>query len=308
MPQSVKAGVLREMIKRYFMWSVRPVAVGLALLCSAIDGRATVYAIVLDNRVIAIASDSRKVLIDGNRITTADSVEKVIPLGTKLAFMSSGVMEISGAASAIQLSELVRMCYSRLSKGSRRVSIKELATVFATLTTNHLNRLTDSEKATVVSLAQRFGSQNSQVTESILAGLDRDGILKVETIDFYMSSLTAAGNGGLRFDWSVVEAVAKPNPRVILSGEVTVLKSAFQADASPIRRIPSFEPWARAMEDGKQVNEEQTAEALVDLTIKYAPPDGGRLGYPIFVYKLDVKNGFRRLRTVPSGKAVDLPH
>ncbi len=279
----------------------------LALLCFATSGQATVYVIVLDNREIAIASDSRRVLIDGNRITTADSVEKVIPLGTKLAFMSSGMSEISGATSAVQPSELVRTCYSDLVKRTRRVSIKALATAFARLTTNHLNQLTDSEKAAVVSLVHRFGSQNSQVTESIIAGLDRDRILNVETVDFYVSSSAAAGNGGLRFDWNLDEAVAKPNPRVILSGEVTVLKSAFQDDASPIRQIPSFEPWARAMEEGKQVNEAQTAEALVDLTIKYSSPHGGRLGYPIFVYKLDVKNGFRRLRTVPSGKAVDLP-
>jgi hypothetical protein len=61
------------------------------------------------------------------------------------------------------------------------------------------------------------------------------------------------------------------------------------------------------MHEGRQVNAAQTAEALLNLAIKYSPPDQTRLGYPIFVYTLDGGNGLKKIKTVPKGKAVDLP-
>ncbi len=269
---------LRNVTKQHFSRLMRPAVVIWALVCSVTSSQATVYAILISNREIAIASDSRRIWIEGTRVTDAGNVEKVIPLGTKLAFMSSGMTEISGTTSAVHPSQLVRKCYSDLAKRTDKVSIKTLATAFANLTAHRLNRLSESERAAALSLAQRFGSRSGQVTESIIAGLDSDGILKVETIDFYVSRSVAVGNDVLRFQWTLDEVAGTKSQHLILSGEVAVLKSAFEDSASPIRKIPSFESWARTMAEGKQVDEAQTAEALVDLAIKYSPPDGGRLG------------------------------
>lgn len=293
-------------IKRYFTRLLRPVLAIALILGWATTVHATLYVIVLDNREIAIASDSRWMWLEGRQVKTSDGVEKVIPLGTRLAFMSSGLTQLSGATFSVQPAQIVRICYTGLVKNSHHVSMKELAAAFARLTTDHLNRLSDSERAAVGLLAQRLGFQDN-IMESMIAGLDSDGALKVETIDFSLSSTPSPSSGGPRFDWTLAEALAMDSPRVILSGGVEVLKNAFQDDASPIRQLPSFTPWAQAMQEGKQVNAVQTAEALVDLTIKYSS-DTTRLGYPIFVYQLDFQHGLRKVRTVPRGKAVDLPH
>lgn len=188
------------------------------------------------------------------------------------------------------------------------MSIKELATGYAKLTTQQLNRLSDSEKAAVNSLVRQLGSQNTQVMESIITGIDHDGNPKVETIDFYLYRPSPAYPDFLRFEWNLDEAMATEAPRVILSGEVGVLRSAFQDGATPISKLPSVKAWSGAMHEGRQVNAAQTAEALLNLAIKYSPPDQTRLGYPIFVYTLEGSSGLKKIKTVPKGEAVDLPH
>jgi hypothetical protein len=188
------------------------------------------------------------------------------------------------------------------------VSIKDLSTAYAKLATDQLNRLTDSEKAAVESLARQFGSQNNQIMESIITGIGIDGRPKVETVDFYLSRPFPGRGDVLRFEWNLDEAVATEAPRVILSGEVSVLRNAFEDGATPISRLPSVQAWSQAMHEGRQINAAQTAEALLNLAIKYSPPDQTRLGYPIFVYTLNGRSGLRKIRTVPKGKAVDLPH
>jgi len=200
------------------------------------------------------------------------------------------------------------MCYADLLKGGHRVSVKELATAYAKLTTEQLNRLSDSEKAAVSSLVQQLGSQNNQVMESIITGIDLDGSPKVETIDFYLSRPFPVYPDILRFEWNVDEAIATEAPRVILSGEVGVLRSTFQNGATPISELPSVKAWSDAMREGSHVNAAQTAEALLNLAIKYSPPDQTRLSYPIFVYTIDRGSGLRKIRTVTKDKAVDLPH
>ncbi len=290
--------------------SKRTSKLAIALLLSFIwpaEGHATLYVIVLNRQGIAIASDSRHITLEGGKFETSDNVEKVFSLGSNMAFMSSGLTEISGATSEIQPSQLVQTCYADLFKGVQRVSIKDLATAYAKLTTEQLNRLSDSEKAAVNSLVRQFGSPNNQVMESIITGIDLDGNPKVETIDFYLSRPSPAYPDVLRFEWNVDEAIATEASRVILSGEVGVLRSAFQDGATPISELPSVKAWSDAMHEGRQVNAAQTAEALLNLAIKYSPPDQTRLGYPIFVYTLDGGSGLKKIKTVPKGKAVDLP-
>jgi hypothetical protein len=292
--------------------SKRMSKLAIALLVSLFwptEGDATLYVIVLDRHGIAIASDSRHITLEGGKFKTLDGVEKVVSLGANMAFMSSGLTEIFFATSEIQPSQLVQTCYADLFKGVQRVSIKDLATTYAKLTTERLNRLSDTEKAAVNSLVQQqLGSQNNHVMESIITGIDLDGSPKVETIDFYLSRPFPVYPDILRFEWNVDEAVATEAPRVILSGEVGVLRSAFQDGTTPISELPSVKAWSDAMHEGRQVNAAQTAEALLNLAIKYSPPDQTRLGYPIFVYTLDEGSGLKKIKTVPRGKAVDLPH
>jgi hypothetical protein len=284
---------------------------GIALFASLLwptQGHATLYVIVLNKQGIAIASDSRHITLEGGTFKTLDGVEKVVALGANMAFMSSGLTEISFATSEIQPSHLVQTCYADLLKGAQQVSITDLATAYAKLTTQQLNRLSDSEKAAVNSLVQQLGSQNNQVMESIITGIDLNGSPKVETVDFYLARPSPAYPDILRFEWNLDEAIATEGPRVILSGEVGVLRSAFQDGATPITELPSVKAWSDAMHEGKQVNAAQTAEALLNLAIRYSPPDQTRLGYPIFVYTLEGSSGLKKIRTVPKGKAVDLPH
>jgi hypothetical protein len=283
-------------------------ATAFVFFCWPSIGHTTLYVIVLDKREIAIASDSRRMILEGGQIKKLNGVEKVIGLGTKLAFMSSGVTEISTATSMIRPSQLVRACYADLHKGTHRPSIRDLSTAYANLATERLNGLSDSEKAAVDSLVRQFGSQDNQVMETIITGIDLDGSPKVETIDFYLSRAFPVYPDVLRFDWNLDEAIATEAPRVILSGEVDVLRSAFQDGGTPISELPSVKAWSDAMHEGRQVNAVQTAEGLLNLAIEYSLPDRTRLGYPIFVYTLDGRIGLKKIKTVPRGKAVDLPH
>jgi hypothetical protein len=296
------------MIRRLFKGLLSVAATTFVFFCWPSIGQATLYVIVFDKREIAIASDSRRMIFEGGQIKKLDSAEKVIGLGTRLAFMSSGVTEISTATSMIRPSQLVRACYADPHKGTQQVSIRDLSTTYAKLATEQLNRLSDPEKAAVDSLVRQFGSQNNEVMESIITGIDLDGSPKVETIDFYLSRPSPVYPDVLRFEWNLDEAIATEAPRVILSGEVDVLRSAFQDGATPISELPSVKAWSQAMHEGRQINAAQTAEGLLNLALKYSPPDQTRLGYPIFVYTLDGGGGLKKIRTVPKGKAVDLPH
>ena len=148
------------LIRRQFARLLRT-ALAFAVVCAGTAVcHATLYVIVLDNQGVVIASDSRKIWLAGQRITYADGVEKVIPLGTKLAFISSGMTEVSVASSTIRPAQIVRICYASLVRNSSLFSMKELADFFAKRTTDPLNSLSDSEKAAVALLARRFGSQN----------------------------------------------------------------------------------------------------------------------------------------------------
>lgn len=269
---------------------------------------ATLYVIVLNKREIAIAADSRRILIEGKQAKTIGGIEKVIPLGARMSFMSSGLMEISGVNAQIRPSQLVRKCYADLLRDTRLVSTKDLATTYAKSMTEQLSKLSDTEKAAVDSVLRQYGTPNNQMMESLIAGIDTDGTTKVEMIDFYLASPSSAHSDLIGFEWTLQEATATEAQRVILSGEVAVLKDAFENGNSPFAQLPSVQTWSQAVQEGKQVDAARTAEALLDLAIRYAPPEELRLGYPIFVYTLDARSDLRKIRTVLKGKAVDLPN
>jgi hypothetical protein len=272
-------------------------------------GHATLYVIVLDKQGITIASDSRRITITGQEIKTSDGFEKVIALGPKLAFMSSGLTEIAIGTSVVRASQLVRKSYAESLRRDQNVSVKALAVTFGRLTTKRLNEMSCSQKARVAFLLRSFfRAQDNQVMEAIIAGLEGDGGFKAETVDFYLSPRVSSSLEALQFEWTVHEAIADDNPRVILSGEVSVLQSALQDGAPPIGHLPSFEAWWQALHQPKHLDASDTAEALLNLAIKYPPQNQPRLGYPIFVYTLNAQDGLRRVRIVPEGKSVDLPH
>jgi hypothetical protein len=188
------------------------------------------------------------------------------------------------------------------------VSTKDLATAYEKLMTEKLNNLSGPEKATVESVLRQLGVQNNQMMESLIVGIDGDGMRRVETVQFYLSRPPSAHSDLIRFESRQEEAIATRIPRVILSGDVAVLKNSFENGNSKIAQLPSVQAWSRELQEGKQVDAAKTAEALVDLAIRYAPPEQIRLGYPIFVYTLDARNGLKKIKTVLKGKAVDLPN
>lgn len=280
-----------------------------AFLCWPPLGHATLYVLVLDKQGITIASDSRRITIALQEIKASDGFEKVIPLGSKLAFMTSGLTEMAIGTSDVRPAQQVRKAYAELLRRDENFSVRDLAVSFGRLTTKRLNEMSCSQKARVASLLRSlFGAQDNQVTEAMIAGLEGDGSFKVETVDFYLSPRTRQTLEGFQFDWTLHEAIADGSPRVILSGEIGVLKGALQNGAPPIGSLPSFAAWWQALHQGKQLDAAATAEALLNLAIKYSPAKEGRLGYPIFVYTLNARDGFRRLRIVPEGKSVALPH
>src|SRR5258708_4719411 len=122
------------MISRRFNRLSRLVLAIWLCLGSPLAADATLYVIVLNKKEIAIAADSRRILLEGKQTKTIDGGEKVIPLGASMSFMSSGLTEISGVTSQIRPSQLVRKCYTNLLRDTRLVSTKDLATAYAKLT------------------------------------------------------------------------------------------------------------------------------------------------------------------------------
>jgi hypothetical protein len=71
---------------------------------------ATLHVIVLDKQEIAIASDgSRTLPTKAELLPVSKTVEKVTKLGSKLAFMCSGLVEIETATVDIRPSEIARL-------------------------------------------------------------------------------------------------------------------------------------------------------------------------------------------------------
>jgi hypothetical protein len=287
-------------------WLLR-LAVAFLLVASPISSHATLYVLVVGRGQIAIAADSRLVTVTGTQIATADGIQKVISLGSKIAFMSAGVGEISTGNVTIMPGPVAKECYSSMAKNGRRVRIIELADTFGKTITDRLDRLSASAKAQIYSsIVQQFGSQDNQVMESTFVGVNDAGQLLIETLNVRLVPPSSA-NENAKFEWTRHETPGD-RPNIILSGEVGVLRNAFENAESPIAQLSSFQAWRQAFTEGRPVSAAQTAEALVNLAIKYSPPDQAKLGYPIFVYTLDAQNGLTKLRTVPKGKAAVLPH
>ena len=211
-----------------------------AFLCWPPLGHATLYVLVLDKQGITIASDSRRITIALQEIKASDGFEKVIPLGSKLAFMSSGLTEIAIGTSDVRPAQLARKAYTELLRRDANFSVKDLAVSFGRLTTKQLDGMSCSQKIRVASLLRRvLGAQDDEVMEAMIAGLEDDGSFKVETVDFYLSPRVIETLEGFQFDWTLHEAIADDSPRVILSGEIGVLQGR-PPEWRTAHRLPAF--------------------------------------------------------------------
>lgn len=179
-----------------------------------------------------------------------------------------------------------------------------LAGAFGRGTSERLNQLSPEQKNRILSVRQQFSTSGRELLECIFAGRDADNKLKTETVDVYSDSAAAQNQS---FTYRVDESIGTDSPHLILSGEVTTLKAAFEDTQSPLGSLPSFQKWEHAFQSHR-VSSEATAEALVDLAIKYSPNGPTSLiGYPIYVYRLDAAGSLRRVRVVSRGHAVPLP-
>jgi hypothetical protein len=156
----------------------------------------------------------------------------------------------------------------------------------------------------MLALKEQLERQGPQILECMFAGVDADGSLKTETVDVYPSDQ----DGGSSFAYHSQEAVGSESPRIILSGQVVAIQSAFQDPQSPIAALPEFRAWAETFQQ-RHLDSARTAEALLALAIQY-PPEGAkqRLQYPVHVYVINRNDGFQKLKTVREGHAANLPH
>ena len=179
-----------------------------------------------------------------------------------------------------------------------------LAGAFGRSMSEGLNQLSPEQKNRILSVRQQFSTSGRELMECIFAGRDADNELKTETVDVYPDWSAAQTQS---FAYHVDESIGGDSPHLILSGDVTTLKAGFEDPQSPLGSLPSFEKWARVFQS-RRMNSEATAEALVDLAIKYSPHGStALLGYPIYVYRLDATGILKRIRVVSRGHAVPLP-
>ncbi len=270
------------------------------------SAQATLYVIILDKQEIAIASDgSRTIYTSGQLLPVSKTTEKVTKLGSTLAFMCSGLVDIETATAVIRPSETARTVYVKhAAEGAPLFAMSELANEFGKTIVDQLDELSPEGRSQILALKGQFEGQAPQIFECMFAGVDADGALKIETVDVYPLDSHAAV---LHFAFHSEEAVATESPRLILSGQVVALQSGFQDPQSPIALLPAFRAWAGAFQT-RHMDLARTAEALLALAIKY-PPLGvkQRLGYPIHVYVINPNEGFKKLKTVREGHAASLP-
>jgi len=271
------------------------------------SAQGTLYVIILDRQEIAIASDGRRTFyVRGELSSVSKTTEKVTKLGSKLAFMCSGLVEIATATVTIRPSEIARAVYVKhAAEGAPPLSMSELGNEFGKTITDKLDELSPEGRNQMLVLKEQLDEQARQIFECILAGVDSDGGLKTETVDVFPSDASGAV---LHFAYHSEEAVGAESPRIILSGQVVALQSGFQDPQSSIAAVPAFRAWVEAFQQ-RRLDSPRTAEALLALSIKY-PPSGvkQRLGYPIYVYIINAKEGFKKLKIVHEGNAASLPH
>ena len=277
-----------------------------AVIFFPITADATLYVIVLDKREVAIASDGKWLTVSGdNRAPVSHLEEKVVRLGPQRAFMCSGLTEIDTATVKIRSADLAKELYSIYrAKQVPDDMMTVLAGAFGQHMSERLNQLSPEQKSRILFLRQQFATSGQELLECIFAGRDADNKLKTETVDVYFNFSPTQGQ---YFSYLVDESIGSDSPHLILSGEVTTLKAAFEDTQSTLGSLPSFQKWERAFHSHR-VSSEATAEALVDLAIKHSPQGPtGLIGYPIYVYRLDAAGSLKRVRVVSRGHAVPLP-
>ena len=173
---------------------------------------ATLYVIVLDKQEIAIASDgSRTIYTSGELLPVSKTIEKVTKLGSKLAFMCSGLVEIETATVDIRPSEIARNVYVKhAAVGAPLFAINELANEFGKTIADQLDELSPEGRSQILALKGKFDGQAPQIFECMFAGVDADGALKIETVDVYPLDSHAAV---LQFAFHSEEAVGSGRSR-----------------------------------------------------------------------------------------------
>jgi len=278
-----------------------------ALIFVPISADATLYVIVLDEREIAIASDGKWLTASSEHSTPMSKIqEKVIRLGPRLAVMCDGLTEIDTSRVKIHAADAAKQLnYEHRSDRGSHQSMAVLAGAFGQIMSERLNQLSPEQRKQISLIRQQLATPGQQLLECEFAGRDADNKLKIETVDVFADS--SGGQGGY-FGYQVDQSVGADSPRLILSGEVTNLKAPFEDNLSPLGSLPSFQQW-RSSFQSRRLSPVATAEALVDLAIKYSPQSSADpIGYPIYVYRLGAIGGLTRLRVVSRGHAVPLPH
>jgi len=180
------------------------------------------YAIVLDEHEIAIASDGKWVTVSGDNSTPVSRLEeKVVRLGPRLAFMCTGLTEIDSRTVKIRSAELAKELYSVFrAPHVRDHMMAVLAGAFGQGMSKRLNQLSPEQKSRIFFLREQFAAPGQELLECVLAGRDADNKLKTETVDVYLD-LSAAQSQS--FTYLVDESIGNDSPHLILSGEVTTL-------------------------------------------------------------------------------------
>jgi len=146
-----------------------------ALLLIPQPVQATLYVIILDRQEIAIASDGKRAFyLRGELSLVSKTTEKVTKLGSKLAFMCSGLVEITTAKVTIRPSEIARSVYvKQAAEDASLLPMNELANKFGKTTTDQLDGLTREGKNQMLALKGQLDGQAPQIFECIFVGLAR---------------------------------------------------------------------------------------------------------------------------------------
>ncbi len=257
----------------------------------------TLVVTIMETNQIVIAIDSRATANrPGQTNTVEDGVEKVIPLSKHVAFFSTGAGMFHTRDSTNNLADMAKAVAADWKKENRQIQLDKLTQDFKSRVADELSRLTIADIHFLHQIAAKAGGSN--VFQAVFAGMDFDAASRVLQVTCYAIVETNGGKMDAHLSFDVTEPKRIGKQWYLFLGATKVFNDGMNNPTSPLA------PFMRQLKTSSGLLAEPTAAALLAAGIRdYGDGSDSPVGYPIFVYVLDV-NGFRMTRKVEKGQAV----
>ncbi|MGH9429489.1 MAG: hypothetical protein ACRD2L_24650, partial [Terriglobia bacterium] len=269
----------------------------------------TLFVVLFGENQIVIATDSRQTETKGSTSLVRDGVEKIVELQPTIAFLPSGLDRLRVDDDPVFDAGLVaRRVFDRFQKSGAPLAFRELAIAFGKEVCNELSRLPQVELLALKEEAERL--EASILLESAFVGADVDGELKLLAVRIRLEGLsTPAGSQSVEPMWHLGKPNTHGTTYVRFLGAAKALEEGLSNPNAPLLNDPEYKGWIESRRRGKELDPVLTAEALAKLVILHANEESRKkVGFPIFVYSLNMRDGLKRVKVTRECDAAQLPN